>query len=97
MDDGAYSSFRASVPVLERRVQGTAERARIYTLSVMMHTFYYRTLPASRVLLYWNNTNVSYTTVHRLANNLSLNRDEMKTLDCRATVLLDKPWQLSEF
>lgn len=51
VNDGANVPLRPTVSVLEGRVQRAAERAGIHALAMMMHTLYYRALPASRVLL----------------------------------------------
>jgi len=51
VNDSADISLRSAVSILKGRVQSAAERAGIDTLTMMMHTFYYRALPASRVLL----------------------------------------------
>lgn len=51
VNNGTYITLRTPVSVLESWVQGSAERARIHTLSVVMHTLYDCTLPASCVLL----------------------------------------------
>lgn len=51
VNDGANVPLRPTVSVLEGWVQSAAERAGIHALAVMMHTLYYRALPASRVLL----------------------------------------------
>lgn len=51
VNDSADISLRSAVPILKGRVQSAAECAGIHTLAMMMHTLYYRTLPASCVLL----------------------------------------------
>lgn len=51
VNDGADVTFGPTVSVLKGRVQGTAERAGVHTFAVVMHTFYYGPLSASRILL----------------------------------------------
>lgn len=51
MNDSTDVPLRSTVSVLKGWVQSAAERAGVDTLTVMMHTLYYRTLPTSRVLL----------------------------------------------
>lgn len=51
VNDGANVPLRPTVSVLKGWVQRAAERAGIHALAMMMHTLYYRALPASRVFL----------------------------------------------
>lgn len=51
VNDGADVPLWSTVSVLKGWVQSAAERAGVDTLTVMMHTLYYRALPTSRVLL----------------------------------------------
>lgn len=51
VNDSANVPLRPTVSVLQGWVQSAAERAGIHALAMMMHTLYYRALPASRVLL----------------------------------------------
>lgn len=51
VNDSAYVSFRASVSVLERRVQGPAERSRVHAFSMVVHTLDNCPLPTSRIFL----------------------------------------------
>lgn len=51
VNDGADVPLRPTVSILKGWVQSATERAGINALTMMMHTLYYRALPASRVLL----------------------------------------------
>ena len=51
MNYGTDVPLRATVSVLKSWVQGTTKRTGVHTLSVVMHTLYYRTLPASCIFL----------------------------------------------
>lgn len=51
VDDGADVALGPAVPVLQGRVQGAAERARVDALAVVVHRLDYRSLSALRVLL----------------------------------------------